>query len=474
MTETAVLWFRRDLRLIDSHAMYALEQWLQEDDSRKWIAFFHIEEKRIEDPCPHHDYFFQNLEAFSNECKEKNIRLYIKVGEIGQVFESLGKEKEISAVFFNEDEVPHAVKRDEKARKGLSNAVFNPFKDAHFHASYEVLKKDESYYEVFTPYYRNWFKKQKDKPFQIDIDFLISRQINKAFTDKEGRDSLINYNKKAETKWEKVQEQDALDRLDAFADDPVKYYEKERDILAEDGTSRLSAYLKTGRISVRTIYQALLPKLEEDDKGAGTFLSELAWRDFYNMIHVSHPDLKNKELKEAYQSLNWENNKSNLNKWKNAETGYPVVDACMIQLNETGWMHNRGRMITASFLVKDFLEDWREGEQYFGRRLIDYDPSSNAGGWQWAASTGSDAVPYFRVFSPIRQSQRFDEKGEFIKKYLPVLKDVPERFIHEPWKMSEEEQEKASCIIGKDYPEPAVDHSIQRKRAIAMFKGEDE
>lgn len=188
------------------------------------------------------------------------------------------------------------------------------------------------------------------------------------------------------------------------------------------------------------------------------------------MIYATNPEQKEQSIKEDFRQIDWDNNEENFKKWAEGKTGFPIVDAAMRQMNETGWMHNRLRMITASFLVKDLLVDWRWGEKYFQKMLIDYDAASNIGGWQWAASTGTDGVPYFRVFNPTTQSERFDKDGSFIRKFVPELKSITDKKIHEPSKLTEEEQEEAGVIIGHDYPEPIVNHKRSRELAIQAFE----
>ncbi|CCQ19933.1 Deoxyribodipyrimidine photo-lyase [Listeria monocytogenes] len=214
-------------------------------------------------------------------------------------------------------------------------------------------------------------------------------------------------------------------RLANFIKHDVADYDKARDFPELDKTSHLSRYLRTGEISVRTIWQAL--QENEATEGRAIFEKELCWRDFYNMIYVSFPNQKNEPIQENYRFIEWENNREFFKAWQEGKTGFPLVDAAMRQLKETGWMHNRLRM---SFLTKDLLIDWRFGEKYFQQMLIDYDPASNIGGWQWAASTGTDAVPYFRIFNPTTQSQKFDPSGKFIRKYVKELTNLPDKFIN--------------------------------------------
>ncbi|WP_311198589.1 deoxyribodipyrimidine photo-lyase [Jeotgalibaca sp. MA1X17-3] len=260
----------------------------------------------------------------------------------------------------------------------------------------------------------------------------------------------------------------AHQRLDEFIKHDLSNYKVARDYPVKNSTSHLSKYLRTGEISIRTVFDQV--NRSENSAGKETFIKELAWRDFYNMIYATHPDQKNSSINPSFRQLEWENDEEFFKKWKEGKTGFPIVDAAMRQLKETGWMHNRLRMITASFLTKDLLIDWKWGEQYFQEMLIDYDPSNNIGGWQWAASTGTDSVPYFRIFNPTTQSEKYDKSGEFIKYYVPELKNIDGEKIHEPSKLSKEEQNKFGVIIGKDYPEPIVSHKERRKIAIKVFE----
>ena len=234
-------------------------------------------------------------------------------------------------------------------------------------------------------------------------------------------------------------------------------YDEKRDIPSIAGTSRLSPYLRTGVLSIRTITEQVLSARRS--KGRDTYYDELLWREFYYMVMSKFHGLKDQPFNDKYKSLEWEDNEEQFEKWCNGETGYPIVDAAMRQLNETGWMHNRLRMIVASFLSKHLLLDWRKGERYFEQKLIDYEAASNIGGWQWAASVGTDAVPYFRIFNPTTQSERFDPDGTFIRKYVPELKHITDKSIHFP-DPSERD----------NYAMPIVDHKEARERALERFK----
>ncbi|MDQ0298991.1 deoxyribodipyrimidine photo-lyase [Salibacterium salarium] len=469
-----VLWFRRDLRLSDNKAMYELEKALSEDSDATWVAIFHLDSSFLNEQCLHHAYFFQNVKAFEEECESNGIHLYYIYGDVHTAFsELIYYVPEISDVYFNEDEASEEANRDTEISDYLSGkgVKMHSFKDAHFHDSSEVRKKDGEYYEVFTPYLKKWRTLQKPRPYPCYLAKWKDKQASLSIPQTKKKDILHDFIYQSEVHWNAIYESDAHTRLDWFLKETLMGYDEERDKLESDGTSKLSPFIKTGRISVRTIYDSMASSIEEGRRGAEAFLTELAWRDFYNMIHVHYPYLKKQELKEKYRNMQWKFNEEQWEKWKKGETGFPIVDAAMRQLNSEGWLHNRGRMIAASFLVKDYLFDWRRGEDYFRKQLIDYDSSSNPGGWQWAASTGTDAVPYFRVFSPTRQSERFDPKGTYIKRYIPELKDVPVTYIHEPWKIDSTLQEQFHCILDQDYPKPDIDHKAARTRAINIFKG---
>jgi deoxyribodipyrimidine photo-lyase len=222
-----------------------------------------------------------------------------------------------------------------------------------------------------------------------------------------------------------------------------------------------------GTVSIRSLARLARSRL---GKGAATWLSELAWRDFYFQILWHCPRVAREAFHAQYTALDWPNDEGLLAAWREARTGYPLVDAAMRQINATGYMHNRLRMVTASFLAKDLLVDWRRGERYFAERLIDFDLAANNGGWQWAASTGCDAQPYFRIFNPVAQSEKFDPKGRFIRKYLPELARVDDRHIHAPWTMDAAAQAASGCVIGRDYPAPIVDHAAQRAKALDLYR----
>jgi deoxyribodipyrimidine photo-lyase len=258
----------------------------------------------------------------------------------------------------------------------------------------------------------------------------------------------------------------AAQLFDDFAQRMARYQEA-RDFPAVKGVSYLSTHLRFGTISIRALARHAY---HTAGLGAQTWLSELIWRDFYHALLHHHPDVVGHAFKPQFEHLSFTNQVDHFAAWKAGQTGYPLVDAGMRQLNQTGFMHNRLRMVVASFLVKDLQIDWRWGEQYFAENLNDFDLAANNGGWQWAASTGCDAQPWFRIFNPITQSEKFDAAGKFIRRYVPELANCPDKFIHAPWTLPPMEQRARSIIIGKDYPAPLVDHALAREKTLAMFK----
>jgi deoxyribodipyrimidine photo-lyase len=263
----------------------------------------------------------------------------------------------------------------------------------------------------------------------------------------------------------------ARKRLQQFARSDIAAYDRMRDLPATPGTSQLSPQLRAGTIGIRTCAAAAerASKASGARRGAQTWLSELVWRDFYQMILKHFPRVADGPFLERGQHVRWRDSDSEFDAWREGRTGYPIVDAAMRQLNTYGWMHNRLRMVVASFLSKDLLIDWRRGERYFEHRLADADLAANNGGWQWSASTGTDAVPYFRLFNPVLQAKKFDPDGTFVRSMLPELRGVPNLYVHEPWEMPPIVAADAGVTIGKEYPEPIVDHAVARKRALEAY-----
>jgi deoxyribodipyrimidine photo-lyase len=270
-------------------------------------------------------------------------------------------------------------------------------------------------------------------------------------------------------------EAEAQRRLKKFAQDAIDQYAQNRNAVSLDGTLQLSPYLRFGMVSSRQAVGTAVTCMEsassqEARKGAETWLSELIWREFYIHILYHFPYVLYRSFRSEYEEIEWRNDEDEFAAWCNGRTGYPLVDAAMRQLTTSGWMHNRARMVVASFLVKDLLIDWRWGEKFFMQHLVDGDPAANNGGWQWTAGTGTDAAPYFRIFNPTSQARKFDPDGKFARRWLPELANVPDNYIHEPWTMSATMQKSTHCQIGEEYPAPIVDHHEAREWTLAAYK----
>ncbi|WP_100373336.1 cryptochrome/photolyase family protein [Bacillus sp. FJAT-45037] len=471
MHKKVAVWFRRDFRFHDQTALNeAVEQ--VKLANGKWFAFFYLDPKTADATPIHHDYFFQTVLDFKKKLQELGGDLHIVTGEIEEALEAvLYKHNDLDGVFVNDDRVGEGCKRDDAAEEYLAtrNIPIYRFEDAYLTTPDQVLKKDGHPYKVFTPYYKAWRSEQKRVPRSLSTKIIQAYLLKSEVIDDKAEELFNLIVSSCKCTWGAIGESHAIQRLQTFIDERLSEYERHRDYPGIVGTSRLSPYLKTGVLSVRSVFHHVIES-EANSHSADVYISELAWRDFYRMIHFYHPKSKEKEVMSRYREIKWGQEEERLEQWKLGQTGFPIVDAAMRQLRKEGWMHNRMRMITASFLTKDYLLDWRLGERYFEEMLIDYDASSNIGGWQWAASVGTDPVPYFRIFNPITQSKRFDEQGVYIRHYLPELNKVPDKYIHEPWKMDRDEQENYHCVINEDYPAPTVDHSIQRKKAISLFK----
>ncbi|WYP27068.1 deoxyribodipyrimidine photo-lyase [Alkalihalobacillus sp. FSL W8-0930] len=470
---TTVVWFRRDLRLHDHTALSKALSSLEKDDSL--VALFYIQPTLNDKFTARHDYYYETLMKHVEKCEKEGFPVHFVTGSFEEAFHQMQNQlPDVDQLYFNADETGGGAKRDQEVMdyfESTSISVF-PCIDHTIHGATEVKKQDGSLYKVFSSYYKQW--QQLDKPSiqKVDLKKVKEHAIDIRDSFKRGANAYQKLMESKTGKWKYAGEDHGLERLEEFTHSKMYDYKKKRDYPSIAGTSMLSPYLRTGAVSARTVYYTILDELGDQANGQGpeTYIQELAWRDFYNMVFYQFPESKDQELIEKYRGMDWNQDDELFEAWKKGETGFPIIDGAMRQLNQIGWMHNRLRMAVASFLTKDMLMDWRKGERYFEEQLIDYEPASNIGGWQWASSTGTDAAPYFRIFNPTRQSERFDQDGEFIRKYVPELKDVPKKYIHSPEKMPEDLQKEVGCEIGKDYPHPIVDHSTMRKRALELYK----
>lgn len=459
-----VMWFRSDLRVFDNHALLkAIEngpcialyiatpaQWQQHDWGDVKLAFIE-----------------RHLNELNQQLAHRNIKFYVihSTDFTQQVNElvTFCQLHNVSRVFANKEPELNEVERDNNAiAQGVALSLFE---SDVIVAKGAVRTLNDQMFKVFTPFKKAWLKLAKTQHYlplnaPAVMDDSVSLAPISITDDKKARNIAL--------KWP-LASQVRQSLLAEFIANKHDNYHLERDYPAKKGTSGLSAYLAIGAISVREVMHQLLNHapliFEEPSSPAFSWLNELVWRDFYRHLQYHFPQLARGDCFQArYSRLPWQNDKQRFATWCDGRTGYPLVDAAMRQLNTVGWMHNRLRMVTASFLTKHLLVDWHWGERYFMQRLIDGDFSANNGGWQWAASTGCDAQPYFRIFNPITQSEKFDPSGEFIRMYIPELEDVPIKHLHFP------HQYLAQHNMQQVYVPPIVEHKVARAQALAFYK----
>jgi len=471
--DAALMWFRRDLRSEDNAALYAALK-----GSRRVYCVF-VYDTEILDALPTRadrrvEFICQSVTALGLALDAAGGQLITLHGPARTEIPRLAAELDVQAVYANHDYEPQAVARDQAVAKALQaqGLAFLTRKDQVIFEKDEVMTLGGTPFSVFTPYKNAWLKKLE--PFFVKA-YPVERYA-KHFAKAPGYKPPLTLNEIgfAPTDLQALGISGgsaAAEKLLADFRPRMARYRDSRDFPSKKGPSYLSVHLRFGTISIRALARASWPGAGgQDGEGPATWLSELVWRDFYFMILHHHPHVVSRAFKPAYDAIQWPNDEALFAAWCGGRTGYPIVDAAMRQLNQTGYMHNRLRMIAASFLVKDLHVDWRWGEKYFADRLNDFDLAANNGGWQWAASTGCDAQPYFRIFNPVSQSERFDADGAFIRRYVPELAGCDKRAIHAPWQMTLLEQQGAGVIIGKDYPAPVVDHAAARLKALDMFK----
>jgi deoxyribodipyrimidine photo-lyase len=469
----SLVWFRRDLRL-DDHA--ALHHALRSSD-RVYCAF--VFDTDILAGLPRDDrrvqFIHASLQELDKRLREWGAYLIVRHGRAADEIVDLAAALEAESVFANHDYEPGAIARDREVQQRLREAgrSLQSFKDQVVFEKDEVLTLAGGPFSVFTPYKNAWLKRLAAHPEAIEAfetapwaRSLAPAPAGHALPSLEALGFAPNQSPIHPTGMS-----GARQLLDAFLQ-RIDDYRTARDFPALDSTSRLSVHLRFGTISIRGLVRLLRERAGNGTDGAVTWLSELIWREFYMMILQRHPRVATQSFKAAFDKVRWEEGleaDAAFTAWCEGRTGYPLVDAAMAQLNESGFMHNRLRMVTASFLTKDLGIAWLRGERYFAARLNDYELSSNNGGWQWAASTGCDAQPWFRIFNPVTQSKRFDPDGAFIRRWLPQLAGLEGAAIHAPWLAKPAVLERAGLVLGHDYPLPIVDHEQARERTLARF-----
>jgi len=482
---TALVWFRRDLRDFDNAALHhALAM-----SEKVYCAF--LFDKKILTPLQAHGpsdrrvaFIHASVHALHASLARQGGALLVRYGDAVETLLELSEELKVDAVFVNEDYEPQAIQRDREVALALEQRgrQLLSFKDQVIHEKDEVLSQSAKPFSVFTPYKNAWLKKFHNAQGALDPSLIPSFDCSPGAGQLCAASSLASIPSLEDMGFEAC-DLDGLNMpsgmaggeqlLQAFLPRMARY-DSTRNYPAVKGPSYLSVHLRFGTVSIRSLARYAMQAMAsgEASEGAMVWLSELVWRDFYFMILYQHPKVAQQAFKPEYDRIDWEQGPAAdaaFEAWCNARTGYPLVDAAMMQLNQTGYMHNRLRMVSACFLIKDLGIDWRRGEAWFARQLNDFDLSANNGGWQWAASSGCDAQPYFRIFNPITQSEKFDPDGKFIRRYLPQLAKLDARHIHAPWQAPSLVLESAGIALGRDYPRPIVAHDEARKRTLERY-----
>ncbi len=463
VTAPVIHWFRNDLRLADNPALMAAVA-----HGVPVIPVF-VFDSRILDGrwrSPNRAWFLvESLRELAASLSMRGAPLVIRTGNPVDVIPRLANETGATDVYVSRDYSPYARRRDALVASALESlgTKFHARRGRLIAEPEEVATAAGTPFSVFSPFERKWVMAARREllpaPDQIEgVPGLAS-------------EPLLTFAPTASDLPE-AGERAANQRLQLFIADGLRDYADQRDMPAIAGTSRLSADLRFGLISPLQVEQATgmltEPGVRSKD-GARKFVSELAWREFYAHLLWHNPRVLQENFRTDLGAIRWSDDADALRRWQDGATGYPVVDAAMRQLRATGWMHNRARMVAASFLTKHLLIHWQAGEDHFMQHLLDGDPASNNGGWQWAASTGADPQPYFRIFNPVLQGKRFDPDGAYVRGWVPELAGVRAEHIHAPWLMSPMDQAAAGCLIGRDYPGPMVDHAAARERALAAF-----
>ena len=422
-----LFWFRRDLRIGDNAGLYhALK------DKNPVVPLFIFDRNildELEDPKDRRvEFIYKTIETLQEKLLKKGSTLDVRYGFPKEIFSQLLKDYKVEKVFTNHDYEPYAADRDKTISGFLKKhgVSFHTYKDQVILERNEVLKDDGKPYTIFTPYSRRWKS--------VVNDFYLRAYPTEKYTGNFFKQATKKIPSPASMKFKVAGEAFPSPHANK---DIIRDYVKTRDIPSIHGTTHLGMHLRFGTISIRKVAREASALNE-------TFLNELIWRDFFQMILYHFPQVVSHSFKQEYDKIRWRNNEKEFEAWCNGHTGYPIVDAGMRELNETGFMHNRVRMITASFLTKHLLIDWRWGEAYFAKKLLDYELAANNGNWQWAAGTGCDAAPYFRIFNPYLQTKRFDPDLKYIRKWVPEFEEFT-------------------------YPQPIVDHEFARKRCLEVY-----
>lgn len=466
MSDLILFWHRCDLRISDNIGLSAAKQ-----KSSQVVGVFCLDENilhRDDIAAARVKYMIGCIAELQENYQKLGSELLIVQGKPDQVIPQLAKNLKAQAVYWNLDVEPYSRSRDRDVQTTLeqNNITVATFWDKLLHYPGEVTTKSDEPYKVYTPFWRNWYQQAKPSiaPKISSLQGLGKTKVKESID--------LPTAEKLGFEWDNPLllapgEKAAQNQLESFCDRAITEYDEQRNYPGVAGTSLLSAALKFGAIGIRTVWQATIEALdncrsEEAEKNITTWQQELAWREFYQHCLYFFPELAKGAYRQEFKNFPWDNNEKHFQAWCEGKTGYPIVDAAMRQLNEVGWMHNRCRMIVASFLTKDLIIDWRWGEKYFMQKLYDGDLSANNGGWQWSASSGMDPKP-LRIFNPASQAQKFDPEAEYIRQWLPELRSIDTEYLV-TGKISKAERDRCN------YPQPIVDHKVQQRQFKELYQ----
>jgi deoxyribodipyrimidine photo-lyase len=459
--KTIIVWYRNDLRIYDHPALATAAQ-----DADQVIPVFILNDDLLSGErasSNRNRFLLESLADLKQSLQGLGADLVIRHGKAMDELHKLAKETNAEAIYYTADFSAYAIKRDKTLKTALS-IDFRSFPGRLAVSSLDkLLTKAGNPHKVFTPFWKNW--QQIGRRAVADVPAQLTMPTTLQIGDVPTIESLT---KKAALSPNTLPggETAGRQRLNSWLQDGLSEYHQGNNDMAADATSRLSSYLHFGCLSAREI-ETMLP----DNAGAAAWHRQLAWREFYHYIIFKFPDNTTREFQERYRTLNWGSDAKLLQAWQDGQTGYPVVDAAMRQLREEGWMHNRARLIVGSFLTKDLWLDWRLGERYFMHMLIDGDQANNNGNWQWITSVGVDPAPVFRrLYNPTTQQLNYDPTGAYVRRYVPELANVPDKYLSQPWTMPPELQQEVGCIIGTNYPAPIVDHKQARLAALEHYR----
>jgi len=468
MTKKAIVWIREDFRVENNEALAYASQ------NHEFVNALYIYNSKNFDKKREAQKWWlsKSLENFNLDLKKFNISLEIQSGDELEVFSNIKKKDDVT-IYWSKIYEPDVINKGKKICDLLikNEIEYKYFKGNILVEFQDMTKDDGTPYKVFTPFWKKteqfYISKATSKNFKIK---LKDKKIS-IFKKSIKPDEILpkkNWYKKLEKYWI-PSELEAKKYLNELVKAKIEDYGDARDIPGINGTSKLSPFLKFGQIHVGTIWKKC-QDIKIKNIGYRKYINELGWREFSHSLINYFPQMLKGNLRKDFDNFPWVKNEKHLDNWKKGMTGYPIVDAGMRELYETGWMHNRVRMIVASFLVKHLRIHWMEGEKHFKNCLVDYNEASNVAQWQWVAGCGADAAPYFRIFNPILQGEKFDKDGAYTKKWVPELLNMPNKFLYKPWELEKKYQEQIKIIIGTDYPRPMVDHATARNAALEAFQ----